>query len=404
MRVFLVARIISLPSVRKMLEAALEWWNKFVALAIEFVTEDITKVWNGGLWTIITDIYSALLPVGYALCMMSFLMGLFRVCSDIIDQKKPEHLIKALIRYVITYSALANGLTIIRTIVQIVQGCVGYVVGVASISGLMYQMPSSVGTAIEDGSTMEQILIFVLSLLMFLLVLFYGFSLLLVVIGRFLRLGIIAATMPIGLGWFGGDLTKDMGRAHLKTYLSTCLEGLVLVIALCISASLVDNFGVEFNDTGQGGRVHQNVYEVSCDSGKGEIYVKVVNSYTEGIYNAGYYDYPSNIYKGQVQTTNVAEADMIKVGNVTYFADNVGDEYTFKFIGRSAAKFYYAFNEFHDFETYASQDSILSGNMAEDGTLMYVLQWMLIMAFNIVLFVNMVKGMDNFTSNLIKGG
>ncbi len=403
--VFLATRIIDLSAVRGMLVKAITWWNQFVSLAIAFLTEDITLVWNGALWEIITSIYQALLPVGYALCMLSFLIGLFRVCSDMVEQKKMEHLIKAIIRYILTYSALANGLTIIRTIILIVQGCIGYVIGVADVSGLVYVLPRSVAVAIQDGSTMEQILFFVLTLLMFLLVLFYGFSLLLVVIGRFMRLGIVAATLPIGFGWFGGDTTKDMGRAHFKTYLSTCMEGLVLVIALCISATLVNRFGIEFEETTEREKENSKVYEVTMDRGAGELHVKVVQSYDGGVYNPGFYDYPTNLYRNCITSTNVPESEMLTVGGLRYYADRVGDEYTFEFIGRSASKLQAAYDEFNEFLTCEAQNGALSDAMAdEDSSVMYVLEWMLVMAFNIVLFVNMVKGMDNFTANLIKGG
>lgn len=404
---FMAANIISRRFITGMLDTALEWWNKFVTWSLELMTEDITLVWGGGLWTVISTVYNSLLPVGLALCVMTFLIGLFYTTSELIMQKRFESLVFAIIRYILSYSALIHGLEIIKTIVMIAQGCVGYVLtGAGGMDiGVMYTMPDSVREAILDCTRLEQIGYFVLSLLVFLCVIIFGFQLILVVVGRFNRLGVTAGLLSIGFSWFAGNITKDMGRSHLKTYVAICLEGLVLVVSLLISSVLVNNFGVTFDESEYTSTVsNEKVYSVSWDSSVNEIYVTVANNYTIGGYTAAYYDYPTNKYSAYITETSVDDNKKVSIGNGKYFSDNVGDTYTFAFEGRSTNAVSDVVEEFLEFETARSAQSSVSITGEDNTSLTYVLEWMLILAFNVILFVSMVRGMDNFAMNLIRGG
>lgn len=398
----LSSKIISMPSTANMLKKALEWWNMLVTLAVDLVTEDVKQVWNGALWNVIENVYNVLKPVGYSLCIMSFLIGLFKVSADMVENRRIEHLFKSIIRYLLSYSVLEFGLEIIEEIAYIAQGCMRYIINVETITGLNYSIPGEVERAIKGTNSAGQIIIFVLALLVFLLIIFYGFSLILTVAGRFVRFGIVAALMPLGFSWFGGELTKDMGRSHLKSYISVCMEGLVLIVALCISAALVNNFGIEYSSNSTENTI-SNVYEVELDTDNGGMLVTVVNSYTGGGLSSGYYDYPSNIYKDYITDTNVDESDMIIIGNSKYYADNVGDTYTLTFEGRATNV--WLEKVYDDFTSFMTGESAINEITFESSsTIILVMEWMLVLVFNIVLFVNTTKGMEQFASNLIKGG
>ena len=401
----LLASVISREFVVNMLQTALDWWNKLVGWSLALLTEDITLVWNGALWTVISSVYNVLMPVGLALCVTNFLIGLFSTAPELIIHKRVESLIFAIVRYILTYSAVVNGLLIIKTIVKISQGCVGYVIAGAGgmKADMIFSMPGTVKNVILDCSRLEQIGYFVLSLLVFLCVLVFGFQLLLIVVGRFNRLGITAALFAVGLSWFGGAVTKDMGRAHLKTYLAVCMEGLVLVVSLLISSVLVSSFGVKYTDNTTMDPSGDKVYSVKWSSEKNEVYVTVSNAYSTGGYTAAYYDYPTNKYAKFVKSTSVTD-DMKKIiGDRAYYQDNVGDTYTFYFENRSGDAIYSVVNEFIDFKT-AKAQSNSNNAFGNSGSGSLVLEWMLVLVFNAVMFVSMVRGVDSFTTNLIRGG
>ena len=428
--IFLATKAASPSAIVKMIRAALEWWSTFVSKTMAIITEPITKVWNGALWSTITKIYNALLPVGYALCVMSFLLGLFKVCADMVEHRRVEHLFNCFVRYIITYSILANGLDLVQKVISVFQGCILLVTNATGMSvNINFTIPESVEDAILDTTFAEDIIYFVLALLFFLVVLVFGFMLLLTVMGRFMRLGIVVSMAPFGFAWFSGELTRDMGRAHIKTILSTAMEGLVLAIAVVLSASFVNHLGVTMDDTG-GGSTRTRVYSVSWSSTPTtrmfdgaqtegyEIKVTVVNAYTSGGYSADYASYPTNKLKNVIVETNVTAGEMVTYGSLSYYPDNVGNTYTifvpiiYANVGRNydsiakEASLRVAedtVEDLMDFETAESRQSDIEDLLGDTSSMTYVIRWMLIVCFNIILFVGIVKGLDSLTAGLIKG-
>ena len=425
--IFLATKAASPSAIVKMIRSALEWWSTFVGKVMAIITEPITQVWNGALWRTITTIYNALLPVGYALCVMSFLLSLFKVCGDMVEHRRGEHLFNSLIRYIITYSILANGLDLVKKVIMIFQGCISYVTNATGMGvNINFTIPATVEEAILDTTFAEDIIYFVLALLFFLVVLVFGFMLLLTVMGRFMRLGIVVSLAPFGFAWFSGELTKEMGKAHIKTILSTAMEGLVLAVAIIMSAAFVNNLGVTYDDTGGGTRVR--VYNVRWNSSPTtrsvngtetegiEVRAEVVNAYTSGGYSADYSSYPSNRFRNAIVETNVAESAMVSYGSVSYYPDNVGNSYVF-FIpipehmssydsiavdaARNAAE--RMVEELMDFCTAESEMSVINSFMGDTSSIGYVIRWMLVVCFNIILFVGIVKGIDSLTNSMIKG-
>ncbi|MBP3240508.1 MAG: hypothetical protein J6M92_08170 [Oribacterium sp.] len=424
--IFLATKAASPSAIVKMIRSALEWWSTFVGKVMAIITEPITSVWNGALWRTITTVYKALLPVGYALCVMSFLISLFKVCGDMVEHRRVEHLFNSLVRYIVTYSVLANGLEIVKQVIMIFQGCIFYVTNATGLSlNINYTLPESVEDAILDTTFAEDIIYFVLALLFFLVVLVFGFMLLLTVMGRFMRLGIVVSLAPFGFAWFSGELTKDMGKAHMKTILSTAMEGLVLAVAIVLSAAFVNNLGVTYDDTGGGTRV--KVYNVRWNSSPRtrsvngtetqgiEVRAEVVNAYTSGGYSADYSSYPSNRFRNAIVETNVPDSSMIRYESVSYYPDNVGNSYVF-FIpipenmtnnsfaidaARNAAE--RVVEELMDFSTAESEMSVINSFMGDTSSIGYVIRWMLVVCFNIILFVGIVKGIDSLTNSMIKG-
>lgn len=426
--IFLATKAASPSAIVKMIRSALEWWSTFVGKVMAIITEPITQVWNGALWRTITTIYNALLPVGYALCVMSFLLGLFKVCADMVEHRRVEHLFNCLIRYIVTYSVLANGLELVKQVIQIFQGCISYVTNATGMGiNINYTLPATVEDAILDTTFAEDIIYFVLALLFFLVVLVFGFMLLLTVMGRFMRLGIVVSLAPFGFAWFSGELTRDMGRAHMKTILSTAMEGLVLAVAVVMSAAFVNNLGVTYEDTG-GGAARTRVYNVRWNSSPTtrningtstegfEVRAEVVNTYTSGGYSADYSAYPSNRYRNIIVETNVSDSQMASFGSVSYYPDNVGNYYVFFIPVADHAPGYGSMaeevskhaaedlvEELTEFCTAESAMSEIRDILGDTSSMTYVIRWMLVVCFNIILFVGIVKGLDSLTSSMIRG-
>ena len=55
----------------------------------------------------------------------------------------------------------------------------------------------------------------------------------LTVYGRFFRLYMYTALAPLPLASFAGESTQSVGISFIKSYVGVCLEGAVIVLAVC---------------------------------------------------------------------------------------------------------------------------------------------------------------------------
>ena len=106
------------------LNSALNTWNEKLAEIWTLLTQSPESFKGGDIWSVITGINGALTAIGYGLLVLFFAAGIVKTCGSFTDMKKPEHALKAFIRF-----ALAQGRHHVwhgtdDSVVSIVQGIV----------------------------------------------------------------------------------------------------------------------------------------------------------------------------------------------------------------------------------------------------------------------------------------
>ena len=91
------------------LNSALSTWSEKMAELWTLLTENPATFKGGGIWRIMTNINDALTAIAYGLLVLFFAAGIIKTCGSFTDLKKPEHVLKAFIRF-----ALAQGAIYIR--------------------------------------------------------------------------------------------------------------------------------------------------------------------------------------------------------------------------------------------------------------------------------------------------
>ena len=86
------------------LNSALSTWSEKMAELWTLLTENPATFKGGGIWRIMTNINDALTAIAYGLLVLFFAAGIIKTCGSFTDLKKPEHVLKAFIRF-----ALAQG-------------------------------------------------------------------------------------------------------------------------------------------------------------------------------------------------------------------------------------------------------------------------------------------------------
>ena len=81
------------------LNSALQTWSDKLAEIWTLLTQSPENFKGGAIWSVMTNINGGLKAIGYGLLVLFFAAGLVKTCGSFTDMKKPEHVVKAFIRF-----------------------------------------------------------------------------------------------------------------------------------------------------------------------------------------------------------------------------------------------------------------------------------------------------------------
>lgn len=227
-----------------------EVWNYIVTLIYESFTFDLTTFQDGALEIISNDIYDLMVGVGLSLLVMFFLYGTLEQLTNLQEAKRPEFVFKILLRFTFAQMLVKYGKDIFKGIFDVVLGMIQLLnknLILGQDSGKLianeellshYQGVAFEFDLLDLGGTFE-ILLSALVLFILLVVVFVcGFQLILMVYGRFFKIYIYLGLIPIALSASSSQKTEQIALTYVKTFISICLEGLIIMIAFIISAKM----------------------------------------------------------------------------------------------------------------------------------------------------------------------
>jgi hypothetical protein len=102
-----------------------------------------------------TNINDALTAIAYGLLVLFFAAGIIKTCGSFTDLKKPEHVLKAFIRFALAQGAITYGMELMQALFSIVQGIVTTVMSGSGMAGSVTELPTEIADKIESvtGST-----------------------------------------------------------------------------------------------------------------------------------------------------------------------------------------------------------------------------------------------------------
>ena len=222
------------------LNSALQTWSDKLAEIWTLLTQSPENFKGGAIWSVMTNINGGLKAIGYGLLVLFFAAGLVKTCGSFTDMKKPEHVVKAFIRFALAQGAVMSGMELLTAIFSIVQGIVTNIMSHSGMAGgNVTELPSEIVDKIEAVGMLESIPLWIVTLLGSLLITVLSFVMILTVYGRFFRLYMYTALAPLPLAAFAGESTQSVGISFLKSYVGVCLEGAVIVLACVIYSAFV---------------------------------------------------------------------------------------------------------------------------------------------------------------------
>ena len=214
---------------------ALEVWNEKLSEIWTLITQSPQTFKGGAIWSVMVNIHGALQAVGYALLVLFFVVGVMKTCGSFTELKKPEHALKAFVRFVIAKAVITHGLELMLALLSIIQGVIGTIMNAAGFGGpAQTVLPQEMITAIEDCGFFESIPLWAVTLIGGLFVWVISFVMILNVYGRFFKLYMYTAIAPVPLSSFAGEPSANIGKSFLKSYAAVCLEGAIIVLGCII--------------------------------------------------------------------------------------------------------------------------------------------------------------------------
>lgn len=179
------------------LNSALNTWNEKLAEIWTLLTQSPESFKGGDIWSVITGINGALTAIGYGLLVLFFAAGIVKTCGSFTDMKKPEHALKAFIRFALAQGAIMYGMELMTALFSIVQGIVSTIMAQSGMAnGGVTELPAEIVEKIEAVGMLESIPLWIVTLLGSLLITVLSFIMILTVYGRMFRLYMYTAIAP----------------------------------------------------------------------------------------------------------------------------------------------------------------------------------------------------------------
>lgn len=220
------------------LEDALNTWNDKMGEVVGLLTTSPADFRGGGIWDVILTIRGAVQGIALALLVLFFLVGMVKTCGSFAELKRPEHVLKLFVRFILAKAAVTYGLELMLAFIDVVQGLMATIMSAAGFSATEgAALPEEMVTAIESAGFLESIPLWAVTLLGGLFITVLSFIVILAVYGRFFKLYMYTAIAPIPLSTFAGEPSQSVGKSFVRSYAAVCLEGAIIMLA-CIIFSL----------------------------------------------------------------------------------------------------------------------------------------------------------------------
>ena len=242
-------------------QAILTLFSFAMQIAYDFLTDDLSG-FSPTIATAMETLNYGLQAFSYALLVIFTLWNVVKTTTSFVELKRPEGLIKLLIRFILAKYVIGAAWALVNGIFKVTGALIEAIFRISGIpvdniwstmtapdfgaDGLMGFIQDVIGT-IFPFTKLPGILI---GLVGFIVALVLSVTLILTVFGRFFKIYMFAALSPIPLSTFGSESTQEVGRNFLKSFTAVCAEGLIIGLALIVFTAYSQNPIISFDGLG----------------------------------------------------------------------------------------------------------------------------------------------------------
>ena len=222
------------------LKNAVNTWSDMFNQIWTLITVSPQNFKGGAVWDIIVGIHGGLKAIAFALLVLFFVIGVVKTTTNLSELKRPEVALKLFLRFAIAKIVVTYGMDLMLAMFRIVQGVIVEIAGNApNIMAGNFAVPDIVQQKIMACGFFESIPLWIVALLGSLFITVLSFIMILTVYSRFFQLYMYTALAPIPLSTFAGEGTSNVGKHFLKSYISVCLQGAIVVLGCIIYSAFL---------------------------------------------------------------------------------------------------------------------------------------------------------------------
>lgn len=227
------------------------------------ITNILTQPQNAipGLWSMVEGIFNCILPIGYSLLTLFFMLDLFDKTITF-RVAKIENIIKILIRVIIAKFIMDKSFDILNLIYQ----------SISDIISMVYTSPGTIQKVVDvealriqlQGMNFIDKIIFQLRFIPInLVMLFLKVFIPVICYGRIIEIYMYTALAPLPLSTMPSEEYRNVSKRFIQNYISVCLQGVVVLISTmsfpAIVSSIVITAGDKYMEFGMFGIITASV-------------------------------------------------------------------------------------------------------------------------------------------------
>lgn len=208
--------------------------NTNIQIILDLVTKSPQS--NSSIWAVITSIFHIILPMGYSLASLFFLID-FLNKSIMFEYVRWENLIKSLLKLVVAKFFMERSFELLEIIFEVV----------ANIASAISTSPTAMQDIIDIGALQTQVETMNLIDKLFFTVQVFPVTIIMriiktaiqvIVYGRMIELYIYTAIAPIPLSTMTSEGLHGVAKRFLQSYTGICLQGVIIMIACLVYTGL----------------------------------------------------------------------------------------------------------------------------------------------------------------------
>lgn len=243
-----------------MIQGALDLWMWVLEKVYYLLVLDL-EGFSPTVYSVMRDINGALQAFGYAFLILFTLMEIVRTSSNLQEAKRPEYVLKVFVRMILTKYVIGYGFQLVNNLFSLVRGMITTIFeasGLMDSSGIWTEL--TVPSELTDGlgnfltDTLNKLTMNLFNLLptlfiilTYLIMLVLAVTLILTVFGRFFKLYMFLAISPVPLSLFGSRETSGMAKNYLKSFVSACLDGAIIALAVVVFSAYMQSPWLAFD-------------------------------------------------------------------------------------------------------------------------------------------------------------